>query len=39
MNADDIASFLKDNVDAIDEDTKQTIIEKLLLQGFLQGLN
>ena len=39
MNADDIASFLKDNVDTIDEDTKQTIIEKLLPQGFLQGLN
>ena len=30
MNADDIASFLKDNVNTIDEDTKQTIIEKLL---------
>ena len=39
MNADDIASFLKDNVNTIDKDTKQTIIEKLLPQGFLQGLN
>ena len=39
MNANNIASFLKDNVNTIDEDTKQTIIEKLLPQGFLQGLN
>ena len=37
MNADNIANFLKDNVNTIDKDTKQTIIEKLLLQGFLQG--
>ena len=39
MNADNIVSFLKDNVDTIDKDTKQTIIEKLLPQVFLQGLN
>ena len=39
MKADNIASFLKDNVNTINEDTKQTIIEKLLPQGFLQGLN
>ena len=39
MNADDMASFLKDNVNTINKDTKQTIIEKLLLQGFLQGIN
>ena len=39
MNPDDIANFLKDNVNTIDEETKQTIIEELLLQGFLQDLN
>ena len=40
MNPNDIANFLKDNnINTIDEETKQTIIEKLLPQGFLQGLN
>ena len=39
MNPNDIANFLKDNIDTIDKETKQTIIEKLLLQGFLQSLN
>ena len=39
MNADDIATFLKDNVETIDEETKMSIVEKLLPSGFLQALN
>ena len=36
---DDITSLLKDNLDIIDEETKLSIIEKLLLQNFPQALN
>ena len=36
---DDIASLLKDNLDIIDEETKLSIIEKLLPQDFPQALN
>ena len=36
---DDIASLLKDNLDVIDEETKLSIIEKLLPQDFPQALN
>ena len=36
---DDIASLLKDNLDIIDEETKLSIIEKLLPQNFPQALN
>ena len=38
-NPDDIASLLKDNLDIIDEETKLSIIEKLLPQDFPQALN
>ena len=39
MTPSDIAQFLKDNVDTIDDETKVSIIEKILLTGFLMGLN
>jgi len=39
MSPDDIANFLKDNVDTIDPDTKLSIIEKILPTGFLMGPN
>ena len=39
MNADDITTFLKENVETIDEETKMSIVEKLLPSGFLQALN
>jgi len=39
MFPDDIANFLKDNVDTIDPDTKLSIIEKILPMGFLTGPN
>ena len=38
-NPDDIVSLLKDNLDIIDEETKLSIIEKLLPQDFPQALN
>jgi len=39
MTPDNIANFLKDNVDTIDPDTKLSIVEKILLTGFLMGPN
>ena len=39
MTPDDITQFLKDNVDTIDNETKLSIIEKILLMGFLTGSN
>ena len=39
MTPDDIAQFLKDNVDTIDDETKLSIIEKILPMGFLTGSN
>ena len=36
---DNITSLLKDNLDIIDEETKLSIIEKLLPQDFPQALN
>ena len=39
MTPDNIANFLKDNVNTIDLDTKLSIIEKILLMGFLMGPN
>ena len=38
-NPDDIALLLKDNLDIIDEETKLSIIEKLLPQDFPRALN
>ena len=35
----DIAQFLKDNVNTIDDETKLSIVEKILLMGFLMGPN
>ena len=39
MTPDDIANFLKDNVDTINPDTKLSIVEKILLMGFPMGPN
>jgi len=39
MTPDDIANFLKDNVNTIDPDTKLSIVKKILLMGFLMGPN
>ena len=39
MTPDDIAQFLKDNVDTIDDETKLSIVEKILPTGFLTGSN
>jgi len=39
MTPSDIAQFLKDNVDTIDDETKVSIIEKILPTGFLMGPN
>jgi len=39
MTPSDIAQFLKDNVDTIDDETKVSIIEKILPTGFLTGPN
>jgi len=39
MTPSDIAQFLKDNVDTIDDKTKLSIVEKILLTGFLMGPN
>ena len=39
MTPDDIANFLKDNVDTIDPDTKLSIVEKILPTGFPTGPN
>jgi len=39
MTPSDIAQFLKDNVDTIDDETKVSIIEKILPIGFLMGPN
>ena len=38
-NPDNIVSLLKDNLDIIHEETKMSIIEKLLPQDFPQALN
>ena len=37
MTPSDIAQFLKDNVDTIDDETKVSIIEKILPTGFQMG--
>jgi len=39
MTPSDITQFLKDNVDTIDDETKVSIIEKILPTGFLTGPN
>ena len=39
MTPSNIAQFLKDKVDTIDDETKLSIIEKILLTGFLTGSN
>jgi len=39
MTPSDIAQFLKDNVDTIDDETKLSIVEKILPTGFLTGSN
>jgi len=39
MTPSDIAQFLKDNMDTIDDETKVSIIEKILPMGFLTGPN
>jgi len=39
MSPDDIANFLKDNVNTINPNTKLSIIEKILPTGFLMGPN
>jgi len=39
MSPDNIANFLKDNTDAINPDTKLSIIEKILPIGFPMGPN
>jgi len=39
MTPSDITQFLKDNVDTIDDETKVSIMEKILLTGFLMGPN
>jgi len=39
MTPSDIAQFLKDNVDTINDKTKVSIVEKILLTGFLMGPN
>jgi len=39
MTPSDIAQFLKDNVDTINDETKVSIIEKILPTGFLTGPN
>jgi len=39
MTPSDIAQFLKDNVNTIDDKTKVSIVEKILPTGFLMGPN
>jgi len=39
MTPSDIAQFLKDNVDTINDETKVSIVEKILPTGFLTGPN
>jgi len=39
MTPSDITQFLKDNMDTIDNETKVSIIEKILPTGFLTGPN
>ena len=39
MTPDNIANFLKDNVNTIDPDTKLSIVEKILPMGFPMGPN
>jgi len=39
MTPSDIAQFLKDNVDTINDETKVSIVEKILPMGFLTGPN
>ena len=39
MSPDDIANFLKDNVNTINPDTKLSIVKKILPMGFLMGPN
>jgi len=39
MTPDDIANFLKDNINTINPNTKLSIVEKILLTGFPTGPN
>jgi len=39
MTPSDIAQFLKDNMDTIDNETKLSIVEKILPTGFPMGPN
>jgi len=39
MSPDDIANFLKDNINTINPNTKLSIVEKILPMGFLTGPN
>jgi len=39
MSPDNIANFLKDNVNTINPNTKLSIVEKILPMGFLTGPN
>ena len=39
MSPDDIANFLKDNINTIDPDTKLSIVKKILPMGFPLGPN
>ena len=39
MTPDDISSFLKDNMNSLDEDTKLSIIESLMPKDFPQAQN
>ena len=39
MTPDDIANFLKDNINTINPDTKLSIVKKILPTGFLMGPN
>jgi len=39
MTPSDITQFLKDNVDTINNETKVSIVEKILPTGFLMGPN
>jgi len=39
MSPDDIANFLKDNINTINPDTKLSIVKKILPMGFLMGPN
>ena len=39
MTPDNIANFLKENIDTINPDTKLSIVKKILPMGFLTGPN